>query len=231
MSEEIEIEKIDNIKKFLNKKIESHDVKHNIYDMMLEFMESIATHDHKRAEEVINQLLVVTEGDIYNEVGKITRRLHDSINNIKDVMKHDFSKITDKDVPEALDMLKSVNSKTEDAVNRTMVVVEKYFNETETFSAHMKNIKGPDESINYITSFRESLNNDMTEILTIQQFQDITGQTIKKVIGLVHDVETELVKLVSSFGVNVETLKEEESVTKEKITQTGVDDLLKGLGF
>lgn len=227
MSGDIEFGNTDNTNELLSKNPEIQDLKQTIYEMMLEFMDSIAAQNQKKAEDVVDRLLVITEGDIYQEVGKITRKLHDSIKEIKS----DFSKLTDKDVPEAVDMLESVNHKTEEAVNRTMAIVEKKFSEMEEFDSHMKNIQGPDESINYLSSFRESLSNDMTEILTIQQFQDLTGQTIKKVIGLVHDVEVELLRLVTSFGLNIESGKNDEAETKEKVTQNDVDDLLKGLGF
>ena len=39
--------------------------------------------------------------------------------------------------------------------------------------------------------------------MTAQQFQDITGQTIKKVINLVNHVEDELLNLIKKFGMPV----------------------------
>lgn len=78
-----------------------------------------------------------------------------------------------------------------------------------------------------------------------QDFQDLTGQIIRKVIDLVHDVEEKLVKLVRITGNKIE----EETIVKEgreKLAgpavpgldqgdqvsgQDEVDDLLSSLGF
>jgi chemotaxis protein CheZ len=57
------------------------------------------------------------------------------------------------------------------------------------------------------------------------------GQTIRKVITLVGDVESELVKLVASFGVKIERGREEEQTVSEIVSQSDVDDLLKDFGF
>jgi chemotaxis protein CheZ len=85
----------------------------------------------------------------------------------------------------------------------------------------------------------------MTDILTAQQFQDITGQTIKKVIKLVHTLESELLSLITQFGMQV--TPEIENATKnipkddgvpelgnddaEKVSQSDVEALLGEFGF
>jgi chemotaxis protein CheZ len=71
----------------------------------------------------------------------------------------------------------------------------------------------------------------MTTILTTQSFQDLTGQTIKKVIQLVTDIETELVKLIATFGVKIEAGAAVPVAVVEKVNQADVDDLLKEFGF
>ncbi|MFZ6008663.1 MAG: protein phosphatase CheZ, partial [Nitrospirota bacterium] len=88
----------------------------------------------------------------------------------------------------------------------------------------------PDESVAYLKDFKNKLEDDLTEILTAQSFQDITGQTIKKVIKLVGDIEEELVKLIATFGVKIEHGAKAE-VTPEEVSQADVDDLLKEFGF
>ncbi len=82
----------------------------------------------------------------------------------------------------------------------------------------------------------------MTSILTAQQFQDITGQTIRKVIDLVNSVETELLKLITTFGIPTQNKMEKAVVgvttdqtnnnkTVEKISQSDVESLLSDFGF
>jgi chemotaxis protein CheZ len=111
-----------------------------------------------------------------------------------------------------------------------MGIVEKYILGMDDLAAHIRNLKEPGESVSYLKDFKNKLEDDLTEILTAQSFQDITGQTIKKVIKLVGDIEEELVKLIATFGVKIEHGAKAE-VTPEEVSQADVDDLLKEFGF
>ena len=86
----------------------------------------------------------------------------------------------------------------------------------------------------------------MTSILTAQQFQDITGQTIKKVINLVNTVEVELLSLITKFGIQVksdqnnaentpvacaENTSEKGEKESENVNQSDVQALLNDYGF
>ncbi len=83
----------------------------------------------------------------------------------------------------------------------------------------------------YLKKFKGDIEDDLTEILTTQSFQDLTGQTIKKVIKLVGDIEEELVKLIATFGVKMEPGLRAEMTNPEKVSQEDVNDLLKDFGF
>ncbi len=187
-----------------------------------------------------------TENGLYKELGTMTRRLHNSLEDFKTSVNHNLYKLSKNDEVNAVNKLEFVISKTEEAANKTILNAERFFEESKDFVKHIENIKGHDEEVNYLKAFCESLNNDMTEILTAQQFQDITGQTIRKVITLVTSVESELARLISDFGTSLETgpenmitdagkheiAKAETSDTKEnKITQSDVGALLKKYGF
>jgi len=187
-----------------------------------------------------------TENGLYKELGTMTRKLHNSLEDFKTSVDHNLCKLSKNDEVNAVNKLEFVISKTEEAANKTILNAERFFEESNDFVKHIENIKGNDEEVNYLKAFRESLNNDMTEILTAQQFQDITGQTIRKFITLVTSVESELARLISDFGTSLETGSEnmitdtgkheinitETSNTKEnKITQSDVGALLKKYGF
>jgi chemotaxis protein CheZ len=116
-----------------------------------------------------------------------------------------------------------------------MGIVEKYILTMDDLSAHIRNITGPEESVEFLKAYKSGLEDDLTEILTTQSFQDLTGQTIKKVISLVGDIESELVRLITTFGVKMEPAKEAvyygPGTSGDKVSQEGVDDLLKDFGF
>lgn len=90
------------------------------------------------------------------------------------------------------------------------------------------------------------LRGQLTEILMAQDFQDLTGQIISRVITLVNEVEGRLVEILTVFGAS----QLEESAGKNKASteaegpilnpheradavssQDEVDDLLSSLGF
>jgi chemotaxis protein CheZ len=138
--------------------------------------------------------------------------------------------MTQGEIPNAVDRLQYVIEKTEEAANKTMGVVEKYVMRMDEFSSHIRKVQGPPETVEFLKQFKNGLEDDLTEVLTTQSFQDLTGQTIKKVITLVNDIESELVRLITSFGVTLE-LGAMKPAAAEKVSQSDVDDLLKELGF
>ncbi|MEF1227151.1 protein phosphatase CheZ, partial [Vibrio fortis] len=91
------------------------------------------------------------------------------------------------------------------------------------------------------------LRGQLTEILMAQDFQDLTGQIIGKVIILVNEVEGRLVEILTAFGAdqtsqNKETDKKAATAPEGPImnpeeradavaSQDEVDDLLSSLGF
>jgi chemotaxis protein CheZ len=78
-----------------------------------------------------------------------------------------------------------------------------------------------------------------------QDFQDLTGQIIRKVINLVHDVEEKLVMLVRITGGKLDRNNDEHrdpnqlegprvpgvNQGEQMTSQDDVDDLLSSLGF
>ena len=91
------------------------------------------------------------------------------------------------------------------------------------------------------------LRGELTEILMAQDFQDLTGQIIKRVINLVNEVEKRLVEILTVFGAAQKEQKADKATVAsiepegpilnphERIdavsSQDEVDDLLSSLGF
>jgi len=198
---------------------------------IVDFMEAVSNHDYEKAEEIMNRINVRGQDELFKEVGRVTRKLHDSLKSFKEAIDPKLKDLAAVEMPNAIDRLQFVIDKTEEAANKTMGIVEKYILSMDELAGHIRNLQGPEESITFIRGFKNRLEDDLTEILTTQSFQDITGQVIKKVIGLVGDIEEELVKLIATFGVKVEDGRKSEAVTPEKVSQTDVDDLLKEFGF
>ena len=233
-------------KEYFSDKLSKNEPKHIVYNLMLEFMDALSAREYQKVENIVEQLVKETDSGLFKEVGKITRKLHDSLEEFKGSIDSGLQRLTNDDVPNAIDKLQFVMTKTEDAANKTMGIVERYFEESEVFSGHIENLKGNDESADYLRTFKDSLDNDMTTILTAQQFQDITGQTIKKVIDLVNHVEVELLSLITKFGMQVKPEPVQAGDTAgsdrcdksgseekefEKVSQSDVEALLNDFGF
>lgn len=184
------------------------------------------------------------EVDIFHEVGRITRQLHDTMRGMGIDGEH-LADITKNDIPDAKERLQYVITMTEQAANQTLNVVEqllpvsKDLNEqsgrlsekwerfldkempyeefkgmTAEITSHFQASKGS------LLQVQEGLN----DILMAQGFQDITGQIINKVINLVQDVESSMVELVRISGTKSSDSKIDNKTVLPGPVVPGVDD-------
>lgn len=232
----ITIKELKDAKEFMGQRFESSDPRQKILDKMISFMDALAVHDYSKVEAITEELMAEANDSLFKEIGRITRKLHNSLEEFKRAVDQGIQKIKNNKVPDAVDSLQFVISQTEAAADKTMTIVERYFEESEDLMKNINSIKGNKNIVNYLKQFKEGLDNDMTEILTAQQFQDITGQTIKKVIDLIHNIESELVELIRNFGIPIDDSKTDSNMNKEdysaeKVSQSDIESLLKEYGF
>ncbi len=243
----VRVTELHNAKEYFRGKLDRENPKHNVGDLMINFINALEAQEYEQVEVIVEQLGRETEGGLFREVGNITRKLHTSLEEFKGSLDNGIQRLTKDDVPSAVDKLQFVMSKTEDAANRTMGIVERYFEESDEFARQVREIGNDNDRVSYLESFKSALDDDMTSILTAQQFQDITGQTIKKVINLVNNVESELLSLVSKFGMSVKTeaieaagksesspeelTERDNAEEEEKVSQSDVEAMLNDFGF
>lgn len=235
-------------------------------------------------QDAANELLVKVSSDsrnpLFNEVGKLTRQLHDSLANFR--LDPRINDLAVSEIPDAKERLTFVMEKTELAANRTMDAVEATLPIADNLKNCLEQVRPQWESLMIgeidIASFKNlchqinnlltqvendttTLHSQLTEILMAQDFQDLTGQVIRRVIDLVQEVEKQLVEILTVFGVDVdddaqacqsEVVEADDAavekraaieaegpvVTEEKRqkkqvmqSQDDVDDLLSSLGF
>ncbi len=157
--------------------------------------------------------------DLFSEIGKLTRELHDALNSFK--LDPKISDLAAHDVPDAKDQLEYVIKMTDDAANKTMDAVDSSLVMTGEIRQSTKDLLSfwervqrkeisPGEFkiffeqigtfLNKVDSDSETMNTLMNDVLMAQGFQDLTGQVIKRVITLVKDVEESLVHTIKMFG-------------------------------
>ncbi|KKM47603.1 hypothetical protein LCGC14_1558450 [marine sediment metagenome] len=236
------VKQIHEAKDVLSRKFSGDESKNAFLIKLVRLIETMAAKDFATADTMISEMIRIQEvtgqegsvGDLYNRIGQVTRKLHNSLKDFKNALDPRIRQIANEDVPQAVDRLEYVISKSEEAAHRTMGVVEKYQLNLPELVAHVGNVSAPDDSKQYLRAFSDSLKNDLNEIMLAQEFQDITGQTIHRVIDLVNTIEAELIGLITTFGeregaTTAETAKAKQAA--EKITQNEVEDLLKEFGF
>ncbi|WP_271197820.1 protein phosphatase CheZ [Pseudomonas turukhanskensis] len=242
-----------------------------------ELVESLEKGNFGDAVQLIHELNKVRDRGLYHEVGKLTRELHNAIVNFQldPRVPHakEVSQITD-----ATERLNYVVTMTEKAANRTMDLVEQSaplvndLNDDATalsadWGRFMRRELGAEafrELAKRIELFlarseRDSskLSGHLNDILLAQDYQDLTGQVIKRVTQLVTEVEANLLKLVlmasqvdrfAGIEHDHSVLRAEQEQQKEPSrgegpqihadkredvasNQDDVDDLLSSLGF
>ena len=179
-------------------------------------VESIERGELSHAVSLVSQLNDVRDKTLYEEIGRLTRALHESIKNLNIETVGAGSEIE-----KATDKLSYVIEMTDKSANRTMDLVDegiplasemneraaelgeqwqKFLNKelkpTE-FRALTKDIQ---DFLAQSESQSRQIKNQFNEILLAQDFQDLTGQVIQKVGTLVRDVESQLVNLVVMAG-------------------------------
>jgi len=175
--------------------------------------------DETGAKDVIDELTSIRESVLYQEMGKLTRELHDAITAFG--MDAQISKLAEMEIPNARERLRHVITMTDDAANRTLTAVEESLpiceqmeTRSKLFFTDWQRFKKRDMNL---TEFREMalrldgffdmngtdagrLRNSLNNVLMAQDFQDLTSQIIKKVIKLVEEVENNLISLIKLTG-------------------------------
>ncbi len=175
----------------------------------------------EQLEICIDDIHNFKDNELFQELGKMTREIHDSI--MKFRMDSRINDLAETDIPDAKDRLEYVITMTEKAANTAMAVIEegspvaeKLGDEASVLKAQWIKFRSrelsPDELRdmgNEVEAFFDETENMMkkllsgfTEILMAQDFQDLTGQIIRQVINLVDEIETNLVELVKIQGEN-----------------------------
>jgi len=242
-----------------------------------DLVDSLEQGNFGAAVQLINELNKVRDRGLYHEVGKLTRELHNAIVNFQldPRMPHtqELSQIAD-----ATERLNYVVTMTEKAANRTMDLVEQsaplvndLSDEAQSLSAEwgrfMRREIGADgfrelaKRVELFLARSErdgaKLSDHLNGILLAQDYQDLTGQVIKRVTQLVIEVESNLLKLMlmasqvdrfAGIQHDYAALRTEQGKSKEPSqgegpqihadkrddvasNQDDVDDLLSSLGF
>lgn len=184
-----------------------------------DLVQALESKDEVKADRILDEIAGLRESTLFQEVGRLTRQLHDSMQSFSIDSK--MADLTENDIPDAKERLHYVITMTEQAANHTLGVVEDLMPISNDLNDQAIELSGkwdrflakdmPFQEFKqmsgditaYFAQTKSDLNSvqaGLTDILMAQSFQDITGQIIKKVITLVEDLEQGMVSLVSLSG-------------------------------
>ena len=197
--------------------------------------------DNQEAHELLETVGAQSSVELFAEVGKLTRQLHDSLNSFQ--LDPRIANMATEDIPDAQTRLTYVIEATEEAANKTMDLVdscmpiaEKLHNgivdvmpEWNKLIARDLQLGEFNTLVKNVSSFLEHGNVEsakltglLTEVLMAQGYQDLTGQVIRRVIELVKEVEDNLVYMLTMFG-GVEPKDAAEVVEKPNKSENEAD--------
>ncbi|MDA0148023.1 protein phosphatase CheZ [Vibrio sp. LaRot3] len=231
-----------------------------------QLVELLESGQQQEANTLVKDIYEAPKDPMLQEIGELTRDLHESIKQFR--LDERMIELTNDEIPDARDRLHYVIDKTEVAANKTMDAVDRcmpiadnlhegllkvrpQWNELMRGKIELTEFKALchriDELLGQVEGNSSELRSLLTDILMAQDFQDLTGQIIRRVIELVTEVETRLVDILAAFGES-----QEETATDNKnkastdpegpilnpherddavSSQDEVDDLLSSLGF
>jgi chemotaxis protein CheZ len=191
--------------------------------------------------------------EVFQQLGSITRLLHDTMQQLGVMPK---LQIAADGLPDARSRLNYIANKTAEAANKVLNSVDR----AKADHAHISRLTGslaqalvndPVRAVatgavmNFVHEVEATtsrIDGHLTDIMMAQDFHDLTGQVVAKVVALANELEDSLVKLLVQVvppdqreKVDVTVLAgpvvDAEGRTDVVSGQSEVDDLLASLGF
>jgi len=209
--------------------------------------------DERKFLAELDDLTSLREKALFQDVGRLTRQLHESLTNFQ--LDSRVTNMATADFPDARDRLDKVIEMTEKSAHRTMDLVEEAVPVVEDLMSASSEVserwskveQGTTADVDLVASTRqclaqsaeqaERLRKTFSDVLIAQNFQDLSGQIIRDIIGLVKEVEDTLVNMIRISGGAADLVEQQADARRrredsERVrNQDDVDDILSSLGF
>ncbi len=234
------------------------DLERKVLAKIKEFMAAFSEGDFEKAQEVLEELSSMQEGgEMFNEIGSMARQLHSALKEFATALDPALKELAEDYLPDSEDRLQHLMKLTEEAANTTLDCTEKLRDRLKRFDSligtltkHIERLKpigdGAEKRLEEIESIIESIKvfkqedkEDIDKILSAQNFQDLSGQTVLKVMDVMKELQDRLVSIIKSFGMKIEKKKKKDELygpAHDKMegalkSQDEVDALLAQFGF
>lgn len=207
--------------------------------------------DDGQFNALLDDLASTREQSLFQDVGRLTRQLHEALTSFQvDSRVADFAS---DEFPDARHRLDQVITITEQSAHKTMDLVEDMLPRAEALigraealdgafdASGVASASGPELAafVHDVGEQVSSIRAGLSEVIISQNYQDLAGQEIRKVIRLVTEVEETLINMIRVAGKGdmlTERRRAGESASlpegEQRITsQDEADELLSSLGF
>jgi chemotaxis protein CheZ len=199
------------------------------------------------------QMVAAASPEVFKQLGQITRQLHDTLEQLGVMPK---LQVAANGLPDARSRLSYIAKKTGDAADKVLNLVDQAKAEHNAIAAQTRAIgeaitSDPVRAVasgavmNFVHDVEGAtarIDQHLTDIMMAQDFHDLTGQVVAKVVALAADLEDSLVKLLVQAAPPEQAQKVEASLLNGPVVnpegrtdvvanQGEVDDLLASLGF
>jgi len=239
-------------------------------EQLRELAKQIEQGQTETAEKILDEITRLREDSLFQELGKLTREFHEALQNFR--LDSRITSIAEEDFPDARERLNYVLTMTAQSADRSLTATEnampichaikdrsislaeqwQRFTNRELSAEEFRTLSSDvGDFFNELGRDVPTLEENLNEITMAQDFQDLTGQIIGRVITLVDDVEESLVNLIRLSGQHLldERVSQEQGQIERDIEAQGpmvpgvddesamvsgqdeVDDLLSSLGF
>lgn len=214
----------------------------------------------KAPGKAVNPAVTTTGADVYSQVGHLTRQLHDTLRELG------FDRSIEKAVgtmPDARDRLNYISTLTEQAAAKTLNATDAAKPLQEALEASARQLSerwqllmdgklNVDEFKQLVGQTREHLQDvplktkathaQLMDIVMAQDYQDLTGQVIKKLAETVQQLENQLLQMLVASASEEKKKEMGDSLLNGPVvnaagrtdvvtSQAQVDELLESLGF
>ncbi|WP_419964661.1 protein phosphatase CheZ [Pelomonas cellulosilytica] len=191
--------------------------------------------------------------EVFQQLGTITRTLHDTMQRLGVMPK---LQVATDGLPDARSRLNYIATKTAAAAEKVLNSVDQAKAEHAGISAATRDlaaalVSDPVRAVssgavmNFVKDVEartQSIDSHLTDIMLAQDFHDLTGQVVAKVVTLANDLEDSLVKLLVQVVPPEQREKVDPNILQGPVVnpegrtdvvadQSEVDDLLASLGF
>ena len=197
----------------------------------------------------------------YSQIGHLTRKLHDTMHDLG--YDKNLERAVDNTMPDARDRLAYIATLTEKAAERVLNATDvakplqeqidtganKLSGQWDQLFKNELSIEGFKQLVTDTRGFLDhasknakATNDQLLEIMMAQDFQDLTGQVIKKIIDMAKEMENQLLMVLVASTSAEKKAEMDASLLNGPVINTGgrtdivtnqaqVDDLLESLGF